>query len=256
MEDDDEFGDLYTDVLRPLQSKQPSPNRPIDLNIYSDDDEILFPATTSNPNPNPKFNFATSHTNQAPVFKSENEGLDDGFSSLASDSSVSKVLDLNLMDESGIDVVVEESEEKDDAIIEKDEDLMDKKENFENFDIEEVDDSGIGDISSGLLIPGITGLSNGAGNGGDGMSGEGDDWDSDDSEDDLKIVLNENNHVGMVMDGNGVMGSDDEDEDGDPLVIVADSERVIREWKTKSGVKIRHRPWMVREKNWEVMQVK
>lgn len=224
MEDDDEFGDLYTDVLRPLQSKQPSPNRPIDLNIHSDDEEILFPATTSNPNPNPKFNFATSHPNQAPVFKSENEGLADGFSSLASDSSVSKVLDLNLMDESGIDVVVQESEEKDDALIEKDEDLMDKKENFEKFDIEEVDDSGIGDISSGPLIPGITGLSNGAGNGGDGMSGEGDDWDSDDSEDDLKIVLNENNHVGMVMDGNGVMGSDDEDEDGDPLVIVADSE--------------------------------
>ena len=50
---------------------------------------------------------------------------------------------------------------------------------------------------------------------------EEDDWDSD-SEDDLQIVLNDNNHMHMVMDRTGVMGSDDED--GDPLVIVADSE--------------------------------
>ncbi|XP_058206968.1 FIP1[V]-like protein [Rhododendron vialii] len=239
MEDDDEFGDLYTDVLRPFQSKQPSPTRPIDLNaIHSDDEEeILYPASNSNPNPNPnpKFNFTSSHLNQAPVFKSEKEGLADGVTSLASDfpqpsetkgsESGRGFVDLNLMDESGIDVVVEESDEKDDVLVEKDEVLMDKKENFEEFDIdEEVCDTGIGDMGSGPLIPGITGVSNRVENGGNDGSGEGDDWDSD-SEDDLKIVLNENNHVGMVMDGNGVMGSDDdEDEDGDPLVIVADSE--------------------------------
>lgn len=237
MEDDDEFGDLYTDVLRPFQSKQPSPTRPIGLNaIHSDDEEeILYPASNSNPNPNPKFNFTSSHLNQAPVFKSEKEGLADGVTSLASDflqpsetkgsESGRGFVDLNLMDESGIDVVVEENDEKDDVLVEKDEVLMDKKENFEEFDIdEEVCDTGIGDMGSGPLIPGITGVSNRVENGGNDGSGEGDDWDSD-SEDDLKIVLNENNHVGMVMDGNGVMGSDDdEDEDGDPLVIVTDSE--------------------------------
>ena len=37
-------------------------------------------------------------------------------------------------------------------------------------------------------------------------------------------MLNDNNHGHMVMDKTGAMGIDDEDEDGDPLVIVADSE--------------------------------
>ena len=71
---------------------------------------------------------------------------------------------------------------------------------------------------SGTLIPGISGGYNAVDNG-----DEGDDWDSD-SEDDLQIVLNDNNHGHMVMDKTGAMGIDDEDEDGDPLVIVADSE--------------------------------
>ncbi|KAB1225994.1 hypothetical protein CJ030_MR1G018419 [Morella rubra] len=63
MEDDDEFGDLYTDVLRPFASvpsssaapeaqqgfsAPPSLHRPIDLNLRSDDDEILYGAGSSN----------------------------------------------------------------------------------------------------------------------------------------------------------------------------------------------------------------
>ena len=65
MEDDDEFEDLYTDVLKPfasssslssaLQPHQPLPappflHRPIDLNLKSnnDDDGIVFEAPHSN----------------------------------------------------------------------------------------------------------------------------------------------------------------------------------------------------------------
>ncbi|KAE7999415.1 hypothetical protein FH972_003848 [Carpinus fangiana] len=64
MEDDDEFGDLYTDVLRPFTSTSassdalqphwvslapPSLTRPIDLNLKNDNDEILFGAPRANP---------------------------------------------------------------------------------------------------------------------------------------------------------------------------------------------------------------
>ncbi|KAL6965657.1 hypothetical protein U1Q18_036712 [Sarracenia purpurea var. burkii] len=270
MEDDDEFGDLYTDVLRPfqstsslqpapVQSEQPSPNR-LNLNVQSDDEEILYGVTNSNP----KINFTSSHQNKILVLKSEKAGVEPGVGrssdsgldlnlggekkevmkaeSLAAgvsswtpdrpEPSVARVLqsggdvklqgrsfeDPNLIDESGIDVIVEEeSDDKDDILIQKDEVLMDKQENFPKFDIEEVD-TGIGDMGSGPLIPGISRVSDAMDN-----RGEGDDWDSD-SEDDLQIVLNDNNHGPMVMDRTGLMGSDDEDEDGDPLVIVADSE--------------------------------
>ncbi|PSS21028.1 FIP1[V]-like [Actinidia chinensis var. chinensis] len=301
MEGDDEFGDLYTDVLRPFQSssepKQPSPNRrPIDLNIHSDDEEILYGA----PNSNPKSNIGSSHPKQTLAFKplkadsdrnlnlgsnrafdfaepsvsrvldrgsfedrnlvvesgidsgvgvsdeiddvlaQKDEGLvnksenfgkfdveegDDGIGDMGLGPLISGISgvwersfeDPNLMDESGIDDVVEESNEKDDILVQKDEVLVDKRENFGKFDVEEVG-NGIGVMGSGPLIPGISGGSNTVDNG-----DEGDDWDSD-SEDDLQIVLNDNNHGHMVMDRTGAMGNDDEDEDGDPLVIVADSE--------------------------------
>ena len=65
MEDNEEFGDLYTDVLRPFASSSslsstsqphqplpapPSLHRPIDLNLKSsnDDDGIVFGAPYSN----------------------------------------------------------------------------------------------------------------------------------------------------------------------------------------------------------------
>ncbi|KAL6534860.1 hypothetical protein OROGR_013535 [Orobanche gracilis] len=55
MEDDDEFGDLYTDVLRPLATSAQSqlgdadastshPIRPIDTGVGSDDEQIPFGA--------------------------------------------------------------------------------------------------------------------------------------------------------------------------------------------------------------------
>ncbi|KAL7257609.1 hypothetical protein ACSBR1_003841 [Camellia fascicularis] len=266
-DDDDEFGDLYTDVLRPLQSSALSQNRPIDLNIQSDDEDILSGA----PNSNPNFNFISSHQNQTPVFKSDkaapelglatssdshrnlnldgkqqsrevekDEGLAEGVSNWGlglPEPSVPRVLESggdlkfpNLIDEPGIDVVVEERADKDDLLVAKDECSLDKNDNFEKFDIEEVN-TGIEDLGSEPVIPGLSipGVPDAVDNRGDSnfvmrdvASGEGDDWDSD-SEDDLQIVLNDN-HGPMAMGKTGVIGSDDEDEDGDPLVIVGDTE--------------------------------
>ncbi|KAF5946950.1 hypothetical protein HYC85_017178 [Camellia sinensis] len=270
-DDDDEFGDLYTDVLRPLQSSALSQNRAIDLNIQSDDEDILLIA----PNSNPNFNFTSSHQNQTLVFNSDNaapelglasssdshrnlnlnldldgkpqsqevekeDGLAEGVSNWGlglPEPSVPRVLESggdlkfpNLIDESGIDVVVEERADKDDLLVAKDECSLDKNDNFEKFDIEEVN-TGIEDLGSEPVIPGLSipGVSDAVDNRGDSnfvmrdvASGEGDDWDSD-SEDDLQIVLNDN-HGPMAMGKTGVMGSDDEDEDGDPLVIVGDTE--------------------------------
>ncbi|KAA8535316.1 hypothetical protein F0562_030319 [Nyssa sinensis] len=290
MEDDDEFGDLYTDVIRnfpsssasqppPIQSTAPSLSCPIGLNIQSDDEEIPFGA----PNSIPSFKFTSSSQiqNQTLVCEPEraatelilagssdsrrNLNIDEklekqevdkkedlagdgnNWASNSTEPSESRVVgsdgnvklqkkafeDPDLMDES-IDVVVDERDDKDDVLVEKDEILMGKSENFEKFDIEEVD-TGIRDLGSEPMIPGLSipGVSDAVDYQGglnfgtrDEASAEGDDWDSD-SEDDLQIVLNDNNNGRMAMDRTGVVGSDDddEDEDGDPLVIVADTDQ-------------------------------
>ncbi|KAJ7979626.1 FIP1 [Quillaja saponaria] len=261
MEDDDEFGDLYTDVLRPFassstsvsQPQQPSPpapsyiHRPIDLNIQTDDDEILHGARYSNSDvPCQPINHTVASSYIEPIQdptsagpanlglnmierdeRKENsieevKGFEDG------DVELRKREDVNYGSESAID-----GNQKEAGV--KDSDLMDKE---VKFDIEE-DGTGIEDMGSEPIIPG---LSNGGGDGGlsvhglatnaeasrrdneIGGQGEGYDWDSD-SEDDLQIVLNDNNHGHMVMEGGGMVGDDgEEDEDGDPLVIVADGD--------------------------------
>ncbi|KAL6973862.1 hypothetical protein U1Q18_028046 [Sarracenia purpurea var. burkii] len=205
MEDDDEFGDLYTDVLRPfqlssalqpprLQPTQRSPERLIDLNIQSH--EVLDVALNSIP----QFNFTSSHRSQTLVYKSENAATvpvlarssdscrDLNLGGVQKDQEVEKkgYVDPNLMDESGFDFVFEDIDDNDDVLVEKDEVLIDKKENFEKFDTEI------------------------------------EDWNSD-SEDDLQIVLSDNHHVPMVNDRSEVVKSGDDDEDGDSLVIVADT---------------------------------
>ncbi|XP_059637784.1 FIP1[V]-like protein [Cornus florida] len=287
MEEDDEFGDLYTDVLQSFTSSSvpqphqvhstpPSLTRLIDPNGQSDDEEILFGASNSKPS----FSFASSSQKQALVFKLEKTApdsivagnsdshrilkVDDEFENqvdkekdlagdgnnwgsestertkmmiLGSSSDVKMQKrafeDPNFMDDSAIDVVVDERDDKDDLLVEKDETTMGKRENFENLGTEEEVNTGIKDLGLEPIIPGlsITGVSVTAYQEGANTvtqaeaSGEGDNWDSD-SEDDLQIVLNDNNHGPMAMDRTGAAGpdddDDDEDEDGDPLVIVAD----------------------------------
>lgn len=224
MEDDDEFGDLYTDVLRPFSSTsttssssvapqphQPSPtpahpHRPIDLNLQSlDDDSTLFGV----PRPIPA-------TQTLAPFKSPLPPPPAAAAPGALPDSIPKC------DSTPEPMVLDSKQELNDG--------KDVK-----FDIEEGGSNGIEDIGSDdPIIPGLTESvrqedsgRNNSGNdneirGGQAEAeGEGDDWDSD-SEDDLQIVLNDNNHGPMAMEGGGMMG--DDDEDGDPLVIVADGD--------------------------------
>ncbi|KAJ8560758.1 hypothetical protein K7X08_022618 [Anisodus acutangulus] len=248
MEDDDEFGDLYTDVLQPLtasfQSQHPpapveeaapksagAPTRPpIDLNINSDDEEILYGA------PNSKT--LASELPESNLNLNLGAGKIESLSEINEPNSKARILeksddvklgekgfqDLNLMDEANIDIVVEERDDKDDILMEKDQNIG------ENVETEMI---------PGLSIPGVLG---GPGNGGDGNNVE-DDWDSDDSEDDLQIVLNDNTHGPMGMERMGVGEDDDEDdEDGEPLVIVADNDGPShppmmeeKEWSEEGG---------------------
>ncbi|KAK6783555.1 hypothetical protein RDI58_017009 [Solanum bulbocastanum] len=267
MEDDDEFGDLYTDVLRPLtasfQSQQPpaaqeeaapkaagATSRPIDLNINSDDEEILYGAPNSNSKPNFAGQSAIAgqeKTLASPLDVKSGSRLPEsnlnlnigarrieGLGGINESDSIARVLvksedvklpktefqDLNFMDEANIDIVVEETDDKDDILMgthqsvgEDPENLKDGTGNVGNFVIEA---SGAEQLIPGLAIPGVSG---GAGNTGEGNVE--DDWDSD-SEDDLQIVLNDNTHGPMGMERMGIGEEDDEDED--PLVIVADND--------------------------------
>ena len=228
MEDDDEFGDLYTDVLKPfsststtsLSSSIPQPHqpsstpahlhRPIHLNLQSqDDDNTLFGA----PHPIPA-------TQTLAPFKSPPPHA---VAAAAPDSIPNH-------DSAPEPMVLDSKQEPADG-------------NDVKFDIEEGGSNGIeGIVSDDLIIPGLTESvrqedSNDNGIRGGEAEAEGDDWDSD-SEDDLQIVLNDNNHGPMAMERGGMIGEDD-DEDGDPLVIVADGDAnqgmEEQEWGEEGG---------------------
>lgn len=247
MEDDDEFGDLYTDVLSTFPSSSsalptltptptptpitsasvsnPSLSRSIDLNLQSDGSEF---ATTNSLklkldidenqlSVDEKDSNATLNLNLNSNSKRVVDNVEDS-NNLGSDTRVLQTADLNL--DLKQEVAVE-----DDAKDAVDHNDVDKE---HKFGIEE-------DLGSEPLIPGISNVSDtvaaaakpvggGSGSGG----GGGDDWDSDsDSEDDLQIVLNDTHHGPMGMEANGgrtVGSDDDEDEDGEPLVIVADDD--------------------------------
>ncbi|KAK8515405.1 hypothetical protein V6N12_075447 [Hibiscus sabdariffa] len=216
MEDDDEFGDLYTDVLRPFSSTStatlaaasvapqlhhPFPahshlNRPMDLDLQSQDDgNTLFGAPPVIPS-----------AQTLPRFKSPSPPAVPG--DAAPDSIPSTV-------EAPEPMVLDSKQES-------------ELENEVEFDIEEGVGTGIEDIGSNdPLIPGLTEAvlqednDNIIQGGQAEADGERDDWDSD-SEDDLQIVLNDNHHGPMAMETGGMMG--DDDEDGDPLVILADGD--------------------------------
>ncbi|XP_038993839.1 FIP1[V]-like protein isoform X1 [Hibiscus syriacus] len=218
MEEDDEFGDLYTDVLRPFSStteatssasvapqpQQPSPaathlHRTIDLNLQSQDDcNTLFGASPVIHSGQTLHPFKSIPPPAAP-------------DAAAPDSIAST--------ESAPEPMVMDSKKE----------LAHEKE--VEFDFEEGASNGIGDIGSNdPLIPGLTEVicqedyDKGIQGSQAEADGERDDWDSD-SEDDLQIVLNDNHHGPMAMETVGMMGEDEDDEeDGDPLVILADGD--------------------------------
>ncbi|KAF5445733.1 hypothetical protein F2P56_034762, partial [Juglans regia] len=243
MEDDDEFGDLYTDVLLPFASTPPSSSSspapqprqashsppalhpPIHLNLRSDGNEILYGAPLSNsaaPNLTSDQTLAPRPADPTPILEPP-AGTDSAQNLKAGDvreedlATGSKVLDKG-------DAGLPERDPPEDLNYGGDTagDLMEKD---INFDIEE-GNTGIYDAGSEPIIPGLSGspAANLEASRGDDVGAD-NDWDSD-SEDDLQIVLNDNNHGPMAMERGGIVGEDDDDddEDGDPLVIVADGE--------------------------------
>lgn len=180
---------MNSEISTPTSSNPSSPHpsrpppqplhRPIDLNLKTEpaDDEILPPVP---PQSNP--NSQTLAPDSAPN----------------ADSRVLEARDVKL-----------ES---------KDSDLNEKE---VNFDIEEESTNEIPGMGLDAVIPGLSGAApvrNTENNNPEGSRRDGgDDWDSDDSEDDLQIVLNDNNPMGMER-GNG------EEDDDDGLVIMAESE--------------------------------
>ncbi|KAF7806511.1 FIP1[V]-like protein [Senna tora] len=208
MEDDDEFGDLYTDILLPFAStsssapQPPSSSRSIDLNLQTDQEEETFHAA-SYPNsdvPHPASNSKQDESSEGAMVPERGDA-----------ESAEKILpDMNHGRESSFNDVCSE------VAAVRENDLMEKD---VKFDIEE-DGDGIKDVGSGPIIPG---LSSDAGVFAPGRIDEGDDWDSD-SEDDLQIVLNDNHH--MNVERGGMMGNDDDDDEDSELVIVADGDPI------------------------------
>ncbi|XP_028754036.1 FIP1[V]-like protein [Neltuma alba] len=262
MEDDDEFGDLYTDVLRPFGSPSstvpqsfsapPTSSRSIDLNLQTHQEEIL-PATSYS---NSAVPYQPSDQIVAPkqeklVEESAVAGASNSTTGLIGRDEIDgrrpgkegesaegagvierggaelgdrALQDANRDKESGIGDVRDEIPAKGDDLTEKD----------VKFDIED-DGDGIEEVGSEPIIPG---LSSGAGGYVDGVvaaaGGEavgrfdenGDRGEGDDwdsdSEDDLQIVLNDNNH--MDMDRGGMVGDGDDDDEDSELVIVTDGD--------------------------------
>ncbi|KAK7281472.1 hypothetical protein RIF29_09509 [Crotalaria pallida] len=245
MEDDDEFGDLYTDVLLPFTAASssspvahPHHSSPIpDLNLNNTPDPEI-PYTPPHPisdAPDPITNQIappdppdSSHAvlDASPTLKGKEEGSADIARVLDDGGGDAKSEDRAMLDSNKESVAVDENSGGGGEIEGKDVDLNDQE---VKFDIE--DDGGggaIGDVGLEPVIPGLSydggvGDGGGGGGGGGGGAGEGDEWDDSDSDDDLQIVLNDNNHLAAMERGGMVDDDDDEDED-DGLVIVANGD--------------------------------
>ncbi|KAG9147580.1 hypothetical protein Leryth_007375 [Lithospermum erythrorhizon] len=262
MEEDDDFGELYSDILLPSPPPPPPQiRRDIDLNAIDngpDDDEVDYAAPDSGSKAINAISFDHGSTELDSGVRVLEKGFDGG---------------LSVSDED-IHVVVEESHHKDGDFIHKDDNLGGETGNFEGF----------GGVGGSTMIPGVSGMSGfssgehrdnlggGSGNleefggstmipgvssmsgfssglqGKDNLGGESGnreglegstmipgvsmsgglssglqgaghrdlnfDEESDSDSDDLQIVLNNDNEMGMER-----MGGDDED--GDGLVILA-----------------------------------
>ncbi|OIV98501.1 hypothetical protein TanjilG_18785 [Lupinus angustifolius] len=188
-DDEDEFGDLYGDVLLPYTAPHSNSDAPL-----LSTNQITLP-----------------HRPESTRAAAEEES-DDGARVVDGVAvSVAKSEDRALLDSNKEPVAAIDGEGVD---------LMDKE---VKFDIEDDDDDGggeIGEVGTELVIPGILYDDDDGGGGG---GGDGDDWDSD-SDDDLKIVLNDNNHMAAMERGGMVNDNDDDEDDDGGLVIVANGD--------------------------------
>ncbi|XP_022932653.1 FIP1[V]-like protein [Cucurbita moschata] len=257
MEDDDEFGDLYTDVLRPFasssssapQTHQSSPAPPpllrsIDLNRQENHQTPPFGPSYS------KSVVPVQLANQTPPIQPPRESVPAGSSGFVlnlaarNDGEGSRVK--GVKDFASVDVELPNRALEDRnfgvesgivGALEKDVNLMDKD---VKFDVEEENVGVEDDVGMEPVIPGLSpggGISiherggnfenvegfrtnDAARDRGDG----GDDWDSD-SEDELQIVLNDNDRGPISMERGGLGGDDEDDEDDRPLVILGDNDQ-------------------------------
>ncbi|KAG7613406.1 unnamed protein product [Arabidopsis thaliana] len=198
MEEDDEFGDLYSDVLQPFQPPvvlpppPPLPHRSIDLNLRSQDQDVAEP-------------------NSAPI-------------SRVSDSDAVK---LSTQDATRQAIVDGGGDDKD-MSFDIEEPDADSTPTIPGLFVTGALPGLATDRGVSQVTTRIEQQVGGGGDGGYGGQGEGDDWDSD-SEDDLQIVLNDSSRNVMIggADRRSRMGDnedDDDEDDEDPLVIVADTD--------------------------------
>ncbi|ESQ42589.1 hypothetical protein EUTSA_v10012479mg [Eutrema salsugineum] len=201
MDEDDEFGDLYSDVLQPFQPPAvlpppPPPHRSIDLNLRFQDHDV-------------------AEANSASVSRvSDND---------ASKLSATPSHDANrqaIGDAGGDDKDMSFDIEEPDA---------DSTPSIPGLFVSASEAVAVPGLATDRGVPQETTTRiEQVGDGGYGGQGEGDDWDSD-SEDDLQIVLNDSSrNVVIGVDRRSRMedneDDDDDDDDEEPLVIVADAD--------------------------------
>ncbi|PNX87678.1 hypothetical protein L195_g043772, partial [Trifolium pratense] len=207
MDEDDEFGDLYTDVLLPFATES-SPSVPHTSSAPSSIDLNQIPSAASH-----SINDQILPTQDEPPVKNDDEeSPDDGVRVLLEPADKASSLDSKPL---AVDVVFEGNN-----------DPMDQDD--VKFDIEDEDD--------GVSEPVIPGLSGGQGveDGGGYDRGGNDDWDSD-SDDDLQIVLNDDKH--LAMDKGGLV-DDDEDDDGGLVIVTGEPSQGLeeQEWVENANV--------------------
>ncbi|KAI3934122.1 hypothetical protein MKW92_044821 [Papaver armeniacum] len=234
MEDeDDDFGDLYTDVLLPFttpsSSSQPPPPQPLSSDLNNDDDKKLNGGSSNPKLPIPSETLVSDRNHGGENFVTEEEEV---VTRVSPKADASRVLDFGVSvksepfvsSEIGDDVRVDGDDDESGAVAGSGGELK-----MERMDMDDGQPMipGLSSSSSQFnppaAAPRVFQDEEEEGEPMEASKREEDEWDSDsDSEDDLKIVLNEDEHDGM----NGKEHEGEEDEDGQDLVIVAGDDQI------------------------------
>lgn len=262
MEDDDEFGELYTDVFRPIADSPPAPSpgtRPDPVVPAADDDieggdgdEILFGASRSSPAAElpsvphqalapPAAAAATAAEDygqrdwmlgHAPPVVEAPENWDDENDGVV--SRPTEVVAPYMADKCEPRVLEDDEEEARVSEIPNGDGKIGDPERLRapNGDGYPLFGGGVvenlGDPDEAPVIPGLSAEPAPSGpligmNIEERKPSQSEDWDSD-SEDDLQIVLNDSDHGRLGVDRNDRIGIDDDDREDD-LVIVTDEDQ-------------------------------
>ncbi|KAJ0980385.1 hypothetical protein J5N97_008640 [Dioscorea zingiberensis] len=209
MEDDDEFGDLYSDVLIAPIHQPPKPPRAPAADDDDDDDQILYGSSRTAGGPSQTL---------APEKK---DGDEDDW--LLGPTPVAVEQPENWSeDDDGIKLGEKESR------VEKKEILGARVSEIREAEVANLggeENNEIGDLDQEPIIPGLSTGSFGAPESvGGAKTSRSDDWDSD-SDDDLKIVLNDDHRGPLGGEMGRGMGDDDDDDGEEDLVIVMDEDQ-------------------------------